>query len=288
MNGNSSDLPEYELRKNPAELSQEAPPRRIQWVILVAILLGAVAGALYVALTKRPAPMSASTTTASAAKNEEARSLGGSPEPIAVPPLDESDAVVRRLIRTLSDHPAVAAWLMTDGLIRNFTAAVTNIADGMPPAEQLRALRPTASFRVLESGGKLYIDPQTYNRYNAIADAVGSIDPDGAAKVYATLKPRIEEAFGDLGYPNRRFDQVLQEAIVTLLRTPTPDRPPEVKRNEEAFGYGFADVRLENLSAAQKILLRMGPRNARIVKTRLREIALALGIPAGDLPPPNS
>ena len=287
MDGNSNDLPDYELQRPYAEAPREEPPRRIRWAIPVAILLGAATAALYVAFTKRPTPTSVSKAPATAATNEQARSLGGAPEPIAVPPLDESDAMVRRLIQALSDHPAVATWLMTNGLIRNFTAAVTNIADGMLPAKQLSALRPAASFRVLESGGKTYIDPQTYNRYNAIAAAVGSIDPGSAAKVYATLKPRIEEAFGELGFPNRRFDQVLEGAIVTLLRTPIPDRQPEVKRNEDAFGYGFADVRLENLSPAQKILLRMGPRNARVVKTRLREIALALGIPAGDLPSPN-
>jgi hypothetical protein len=283
VDGNSNDLPDYELRPQHAELPQEAPPPPIRWLIPAAILLGATTAAIYVAFTKRPVPISVSTAPSSAAKNEQPRPLGGSPEPIAVPPLDESDALVRRLIQALSDHPAVTAWVMTDGLIRNFTATVTNIADGTPPTKQLTALRPAAPFRVLESDGRLYIDPHTYNRYDAIADAVGSIDPASAATVYATLKPRIEEAFGELGYPNRRFDQVLHEAIVTLLRTPVPDRPPEVTRNEDAFGYGFADLRLENLSAAQKILLRMGPRNARIVKTRLRDIGLALGIPAGDL-----
>ena len=283
VDGNSNDLPDYELEPRPAELPREAPPRGIRSLILAAILLGATTAALYVALTKRPAPMSVPAAPASAAKTEQPRSLGGSPEPIAVPPLDESDALVRRLVQALSDHPAVTAWVMTNGLIRNFTATVTNIANGTLPKEQLSALRPAAPFRVVENDGRLYIDPRTYNRWNAIADAVGSIDPDSAAKVYATLKPRIEEAFGELGYPNRRFDQVLQEAIVTVLHTPVPDRPLEVRRNEDAFGYGFADARLENLSAAQKILLRMGPRNARIVKAKLREIGLALGIPAADL-----
>jgi len=283
VDGNSNDLPDYELQPRHEELPREAPPRGIRSLILAAILLGATTAALYVALTKRPAPISVPTAPASAAETERPRSLGGSPEPIAVPPLNESDALVRRLVRALSDHPAVTAWVMTNGLIRNFTATVTNIANGTLPKEQLTALRPAAPFRVLENDRRLYIDPQTYNRWNAIADAVGSIDPGNAAKVYATLKPRIEEAFGELGYPNRRFDQVLQQAIVTVLHTPVPDRPPEVKRNEDAFGYGFADTRLENLSAAQKVLLRMGPRNARIVKTKLRDIGLALGIPAGDL-----
>ena len=36
----------------------------------------------------------------------------------------------------------------------------------------------------------------------------------------------------------------------------------------------------------QKQLLRMGPTNARRIQASLRRIALALGIPAGRLPPP--
>jgi hypothetical protein len=49
-------------------------------------------------------------------------------------------------------------------------------------------------------------------------------------------------------------------------------------------GYAFADPRDEGLTPAQKQLLRMGPGNARIVQAKLREIALALGIPPQRLP----
>jgi len=38
-----------------------------------------------------------------------------------------------------------------------------------------------------------------------------------------TLKPRIEEAHRDLGYPDTSFDRTLEQAIVSLLRTPVPD-----------------------------------------------------------------
>jgi hypothetical protein len=39
------------------------------------------------------------------------------------------------------------------------------------------------------------------------------------------------------------------------------------------------------LTPAQKQLLRVGPRHGRVVKAKLREIGLALGIPASHLPP---
>jgi len=41
----------------------------------------------------------------------------------------------------------------------------------------------------------------------------------------------------------------------------------------------FANPRLEDLTAAQKQLLRMGPRNARVIQGKLGEIAAVLGMP---------
>jgi hypothetical protein len=40
--------------------------------------------------------------------------------------------------------------------------------------------------------------------------------------------------------------------------------------------YQFADPNLEALSAGQKLLLRMGPANAVIVKAKLRELRSAV------------
>jgi hypothetical protein len=52
------------------------------------------------------------------------------------------------------------------------------------------------------------------------------------------------------------------------------------------IGYRYVDPGLDRLNGAQQHLLRMGPANARLVKRQLRELALALGIPASRLPPP--
>jgi hypothetical protein len=87
----------------------------------------------------------------------------------------------------------------------------------------------------------------------------------------------------DLGFPpGLSLDQALERAIVALLEVPIADEP--VRLSPKGIGYAFADERLERLTGAQKQLLRMGPRNVRIIKEKLREIALALGIPSGELP----
>jgi len=146
----------------------------------------------------------------------------------------------------------------------------------------LNFLRPASAFRVVEQNGQLVIDPQSYARYDGLAAAAASIDPAGAARLYATLKPRIEEAHGELGAPPGSFDRALERTIVLLLQTPVVDRPVRVE--PKGIGYRFADPNLERLAAPQKNLLRTGPRNVRIIQSALRQIALALGIPSERLP----
>lgn len=276
-----TQVPDYELVKHEEE---ETPPRMPQrsvglWIVAT-LLVAAAAVAAYLAFSRQTiAPAIVPDKVDSTPR---AQPLGGAAASVVVPPLDQSDAVVRNLVKTLSSHPSVLSWLATDGLVRNFALGVSNVADGKTAAGQLRTLRPTGKFVVIGRGGEMRIDPKGYVRYDALAAAAASLDPAGSAKVYATLKPRIEEAYRELGPSNATFDQVLEEAIVMLLRTPIVSDPVRVEPRGIGYGYAAADV--EALSPAQKQLLRFGPRNVRLVKASLREIALALGIPAARLP----
>jgi hypothetical protein len=207
------------------------------------------------------------------------------PEPIDLPPLGASDALVRQLVGRLSSHPMVARWLTTDQLLRNFTVVLVNIADGRTPATQLEKMRPKGRFAVLTDAQGPYIDPNSYHRYDAYADAVSGLDPNGTARLYETLKPRIQDAYRELGYPNGDVDSALKRAIVLLLKTPVVEGrigltgPPPL--------YTFSDDRLELLAGSQRQLLRMGPRNERLVQEKLRAIAPLVGISPQELPPPR-
>jgi hypothetical protein len=202
-------------------------------------------------------------------------------EPIELPPLDDTDALVRRLVAGLSSHPSITAWLASDGLIRSFVVAVENISTGRTPARHLRALRPKGEFRVVDRGGELEVDPRSYERYTQIAGAVQSIDAQGAARLYTTLKPRLEEAYRELGH-QESFDRALQRAIVTLLQVPVLQA--NIGMVPKGALYQYLDPRVERLTAAQKQLARMGPQNVRIVQAKLREVAVALGMQPGQLP----
>ena len=140
---------------------------------------------------------------------------------IPLPPLEATDALVRELVGGLSAHPVVAAWLATDRLIVNFVVVTGRIADGKTPVAELKAIGPVgAPFRIRTSAqGAMTIDPSSYRRYDRYAQAVAAIDAQGAARVYQTLKPRIDEADRNFG-GSGNFDPELERAIVELLKVP--------------------------------------------------------------------
>jgi hypothetical protein len=184
----------------------------------------------------------------------------------------------------LSSHPELAAWLATDGLIRNFVVSVDNVSTGVTPARHLRVLAPKTKFVADAQGSRIVISERSYERYTGIADTVGSLDPAGLARIYSTLKPRLQEAYQELGHPDGNVDAAIEKALVVLLQTPVPTGAVTLK--EGVASYKFDREEFEDLAAAQKQLLRMGPRNMRVIQRQLWAIGRELGIPSERLPAP--
>lgn len=201
-----------------------------------------------------------------------------------LPTLSESDPFVRRLAASLSSRPEVVTWLASDELIRRVVAGVDAIAQGLSPLEQVpTAMRPQGAFEVVSSGeGAEIAAPSAHARYDTLAEVVSGLDSQGLVRAYRELQPLFEEAYRDLGHPKGSFDASLRAAIFELLATPSVMGEPLLERR--TLGHAFADPALEGLSEAQKHLLRFGPVNALRVRSKLRELALALGIPESELP----
>jgi hypothetical protein len=196
-----------------------------------------------------------------------------------LPPLAESDGLVRSLAGGLSPHASLADWLSKGGNIERFVAAVDAVASGETPRPLLLFLAPGGSFRVVERDGQVFLDPKSYERWDGVAEVVATIDAPRAVEVYRTLRPLCETAYRDLGHPDGRFDDAVAHALRVLLATPNLEG--DVELAPRVVTYAFADPKLEGLSPVQKQLLRMGPRNVRLVQTELRALAAALGMPPG-------
>src|SRR5215471_3072550 len=148
---------------------------RSKWIILILLSVLAAGILTYVVIQRQrartpqavAAPVSAP-AAAPAPKAKEGPLVQA--ENIPLPPLAETDALVRQLLMKLSSHPKVLAWLGTNGLLENFTVATLNISDGKSPAIQFwRPLAPQGRFSVTNSGKGAMLDPKTYRRYDAYA-----------------------------------------------------------------------------------------------------------------------
>lgn len=196
--------------------------------------------------------------------------------------LNKSDDVVRSLIAELSSAPTFAQWLKTKELVRKFVAAVDNIANGQSPRPQMDFFALGGKFKTMIKNGQTYIDPSGYDRYNVVADVFDSVSTAGCARMYGRFKPLFQQAYRELGYPKEDFHQTLLRAIVEILKTPVVDEP--VALEQKIMSYAMMDPNLEELSVAQKHLLRMGPENLQLIQAKLREMALALGFTENQLP----
>ena len=123
----------------------------------------------------------------------------------------------------------------------------------------------------------LRIDPVSYQRYNLHAEIINSLDTQGIADLYTRFEPLIDEAYIELGYPDRPFFRTLGQAVDSLLAVPIiPETQTLV---EHAPLFQFKNELLESLSPAQKQFFGMGPENIRTVQSKLEQVAIALGIP---------
>jgi len=251
--------------------------------ITAALMLGAVGALLYFVVRKPQTPPQAAATPMPIAAEPPPSPLPSPspslPEALALPALDESDAVVRELVSRLSSHPQVAVWLGTDQLVRRFAVLVVNVVAGENPRPNLRFLEPRQCLQVLTRGTGVFIDPASYGRFDGFAEGLNSLDEAGCARVYRLLSPLFEAAFRELGHPEGGFDRALAAAARPLLEVPLLEGDVAVRPVRRAtLVYEYADGRLEGLSPAQKQLLRMGPRNARVVQAKLRALSAALGL----------
>ena len=274
-----ADLNDIEIDRSDQPPVTLPPPRSQGSAVWAGAIVAAIvfAGGLwYVTSRQQPAaaPPAVTAPVARATEPERPEAPLVQAANIELPPLPQTDALVRELVGRLSSHPTVAAWLATKGLIANFTVVTLAIAEGRTPAQFLHPIAPHGPFRTMSARDGLFVDPRSYERYNPHGDAIGALDAAGTASLYLTLKPRITDAYHDLGYPEGDFDRVLERAIGVLLQTPAPGDKVALSRN--SVTYAFSDPGLQSLSPAQKQLLRLGPRNAQAVRSKLEEIAALL------------
>jgi hypothetical protein len=237
--------------------------RRKTWAL--AALAIAVAAILYVVLrSPQPPPRPA----AGPAPIPAAVPAAGEPAEPPVTPASAEEA--RSLLEGASSHPLYRRALEGANLTRRWALALDRIAHGDSPRKPLAALAPAGAFSVVERGGATVIAPASYARYDALGDAVASLDAPRLVSAYRALRGVLQEAYRGLGYPDAALDDVSARALKRLVDAPVRDGDVPVVLDEGL--YRFEDRALEELQEVEKHLLRIGPRNTRLVQEKAREL----------------
>jgi Protein of unknown function (DUF3014) len=280
-----ADIDDYEIDGGNAgeDTERSGPPLPRPWrprgfILIALIALGVAGGGAYFLLRPAPAPAPEPVVTAPPPSPTPTQATPTAP-PANLPSLEESDAFVRENAGGLTSHPQLATWLRQSGLVRTLTVVVQNVGEGRSPAPFLSFLRPPAKFQAIRKGTGWYADPRSHAAYDDVADAVASIDVVECVRVYRILEPLFRTAYRELGYPNDDFGDTVRRALGVIQSAPVPRGDIELRQGR-AF-LEFVDPKLEALSFAQKHVVRMGPRNARLVQAKAAELAAALVAPAG-------
>ncbi len=187
-----------------------------------------------------------------------------------VPSLPESDAFVHQKALALISNNVVGSSLVNQDIIRQFVVFVDNLAQGELTRKVSPIKGPEKLFTVSEITNKVYLNPESYHRYDAYATVIANMDEQSLMHTYKQLTPLFDEAFAELGYSNAKFNDRMLQAIKVMLAAPIIEEPIEL--SSISVNYRFVDPNLEALPSAQKLFIRMGPENTRKVKAALRKM----------------
>ena len=271
---------------------------RGKWVFAVAVLL--LAG--IVGLVWREARLkTASQVPPVTAAPEPAPVPAPAPAPAASEPairypIDTASAPAAgvadaaQLLAEVFGAKAVRSMFQTQDFARRFVATVDNLGRSHA-TPQLWPVNPAGGRFIVERRGDAQVlSADNTQRYTAYVLLLENVDMSMLAAAYRQLYPAFQQAYEELGYPGRYFNDRLVRVIDQLLAAPVPEGPlkvhlPTIAGTEQPQRpwvlYEFDDPALQSLSAGQRLMVRMGPVNERRVKARLAEFRrLVAGEPA--------
>jgi hypothetical protein len=210
-------------------------------------------------------------------------------EPPGAPTTEELQSALGELV----GNARLQSLFRLQDLPRRIVTTVDNLGRAQASASLWPVNPPTGPFTTDRSGEAEVIAAGNDARYAPYVELLESVDLDRATMAYRRLYPLFQQAYEDLGYPDRYFNDRLVEVIDLLLVTPEPrgalrvrlpEFSEEVRPERPWVLYRFEDPALQELAAGPRMLLRMGPENRR----RVKQVLTALRPRIAATPPPRA
>jgi hypothetical protein len=240
------------------------------------VLVLVVAGAFYLRSRSVPLPTVPDSQVASPPAEEPPiahplpESADSAATAAALPDLADSDVALRDALSQVGGSGAVKDYLLPENVIRHLVVTIDNLPRQKVAVEKRPTTAVAGSF--IADGDELHatLDSQNFDRYKPFVAVIRNLDMQKLAGVYMHFYPLFQQSYQNLGYPNGYFNDRLVQVIDVLLATPQPKGPVELVRPNVMYTY--VDPQLEARPAGQKLLIRMGPDNAAVIKSKLTEL----------------
>ncbi len=183
--------------------------------------------------------------------------------------IDDSDASLEQSLSDIFGIDRFANLINREDILRHFVVTTENAESPKLPA-QFSPFKPVGgSFLATTEGKNHFLSSANYSRYAPYVELLSTTDLKRLVNLYSRFYTLIQAAYQDLGTKDY-FNDKLVQVIDHMLKTPEITQP--VQLIAMSVNYKYSDPKLEALSASQKILIRMGPANARVVKGKLHEL----------------
>lgn len=179
-----------------------------------------------------------------------------------------SDQELLQAAEALTESVLLRALLSQEGFLRYLALAIDAVSQGelpKPPPGFPNTLAPFHAAR--NAQGWLAATPATQQRFAPWLNAIAAIPAKSLAKWLQLATPKLQELLREAGDSQADdFPQRLDAALRHLAAIPEFDFDPELIPSARPGLYDYKDPVFQNLSLAQKALVRTGPKNC----TRLR------------------
>jgi len=187
-----------------------------------------------------------------------------------LPTLANSDKFMLDALAGLVGNKSLMKFFHADRIIHNFVATIDNLPGRRAPMSVMPVNRAPGKFVTAGTESDLTVSPKNAARYTPYVRIAEAVDARKLVGLYVRLYPLFQQAYEELGYPSKYFNDRLIVVLDNLLAAPNIKEP--VKIVQPNVFYQYADPDLEGRSIGQRILMRIGRKNEATVKAKLREI----------------
>lgn len=195
---------------------------------------------------------------------------------VQVAPADAGEAAVNKELAKNWPLAQLRKYFNLQEQARRLVITVDNLPREHVPS-QLRVTRGVPELlRVKKEGETITLDPSNYERYDRIIGYVEKMDARKIGRLYAKFYPLLQRTYEETGFPEERFHDRVLAALDDMMDAPRPTGP--IRLVQPKVLYRFEDDHLENLSAGQKIMIRVGPDNAARLRKVLARVRAAIAV----------